>query len=102
MWVANKKVAAIGIRARRWISYHGLALNVSTDLQPYQYIVPCGIADKPVTSVLHLMQTSSASKSIKESKDKLNSIEPAELIDAYSQILINKFEQIFDLETTIA
>ena len=46
VWVDEAKVAAIGIRARRWVTYHGLALNVTTDLQPYSHIVPCGIADR--------------------------------------------------------
>lgn len=55
VWVNGKKVAAIGVRATRWVTYHGLAINVTTDLTPFQNIVPCGIADKGVCSVLDLL-----------------------------------------------
>jgi lipoyl(octanoyl) transferase len=46
----DAKIAAIGVHLSRWVSTHGWALNVSTDLQYFQYIVPCGLA-KPVTSM---------------------------------------------------
>ena len=46
-----EKIAAIGIRCSRWVSMHGLALNVNTDLKYFSYIVPCGIKDKGVTSM---------------------------------------------------
>jgi lipoyl(octanoyl) transferase len=48
VWLQGQKVAAIGVGGRRWISQHGLALNVSCDLAGFQAIVPCGIADRPV------------------------------------------------------
>jgi lipoyl(octanoyl) transferase len=48
VWCEGRKVAAIGVGARRWISQHGLALNVDCALQGYGAIVPCGIADRPV------------------------------------------------------
>lgn len=51
MWTSSGKIAATGIRATRWISYHGIALNVCPDLSPFSAIVPCGIDDRPVTSV---------------------------------------------------
>jgi lipoyl(octanoyl) transferase len=40
------KIAAIGVRVRRWVTYHGVALNVAPDLSHFQGIVPCGIAEK--------------------------------------------------------
>lgn len=51
VWLEDKKIAAIGIKVRRWISMHGFALNVCPDLSGFQQIVPCGIADKPVGSL---------------------------------------------------
>jgi lipoyl(octanoyl) transferase len=53
VWTEQGKVAAIGVHLSRWVSTHGWALNVSTDLQYFQYIVPCGLA-KPVTSMAAL------------------------------------------------
>jgi len=51
IWVNNKKIAAIGIRVKKWIAYHGFALNVSNDLSKYDAIVPCGIKNKGITSL---------------------------------------------------
>ena len=48
VWVEGRKVAAIGVGARRWISQHGLALNVNCSLQGFGAIVPCGLSDRPV------------------------------------------------------
>ena len=55
IWVGKKnnsmKIAAIGIRVKKWIAYHGFSLNVSNDLTNYKKIIPCGIKDKGVTSL---------------------------------------------------
>ncbi|MEL6768979.1 MAG: lipoyl(octanoyl) transferase LipB [Pseudomonadota bacterium] len=52
--VAEEKIAAIGVQLRRWVSFHGLALNVEPDLEHFDGIVPCGIADHGVTSLVDL------------------------------------------------
>lgn len=55
VWVGDEKVAAIGVAFRRWISYHGFALNVDPDMTFFRGIVPCGIADRGVTSLARLL-----------------------------------------------
>jgi lipoyl(octanoyl) transferase len=64
VWVAapggrENKIAAIGVRVRHWVTFHGVALNVDPDLEHYRGIVPCGIADHGVTSLADLGLTAS-------------------------------------------
>ena len=54
VWVDGRKIAAIGVRCRRWVAYHGMALNLAPDLRFFEGIVPCGMEDRPVTSLAAL------------------------------------------------
>lgn len=51
VWTQGRKIASIGIHVRQWVTWHGFALNVTTDLSAFDLIVPCGIADVVMTSV---------------------------------------------------
>ncbi len=51
VWVGNEKIAAIGCAIKKWVTMHGFALNVNTQLEHFRYITPCGITDKGVTSL---------------------------------------------------
>jgi lipoyl(octanoyl) transferase len=51
VWTAGRKIASIGIHVKQWVTFHGFALNVSTDLSPFDLIVPCGIRNVVMTSV---------------------------------------------------
>ncbi len=79
VWVNGAKVCAMGINTKKWVTMHGFALNVNSDLSYFQKIIPCGITDKPVTSIEKLF-----GKSISRVD-----VEP---------ILIKKFSEIFDAE----
>lgn len=78
-WVGQEKLAAIGVRISRWITSHGFALNVNTDLSHFQLIVPCGISDRGVTSMQRLLGQS------------------IPLMDV-EQAVIRAFAEVFDLE----
>ena len=89
VWTSRGKIAATGIRASRWVSYHGIALNVCPDLTPFEAIVPCGIPDRPVTSVTqHLTQTEGSGIG-------LSCAAEGKLLDEYSAALVQALEHHF-------
>ena len=55
VWVEDEKIAALGVRISRWVTMHGFALNVNTDLAYYDSIIPCGIFDYGITSMKHIL-----------------------------------------------
>jgi lipoyl(octanoyl) transferase len=56
VWVEDEKIAALGVRISRWITMHGFALNVNTDLSFYEGIIPCGIIDYGITSMAKILK----------------------------------------------
>lgn len=68
VWIENRKIAAIGVKISRWITMHGFAFNINTDLNYFSGIVPCGIKDKDVTS---LSKELNASVLIADVKNKI-------------------------------
>lgn len=79
VWVGQEKVCAMGIRCSRWVTMHGFALNVNTDLSYFQHIVPCGIKDKAVTSI-----SKCVGKQVNE--------------DEVKEIIIQHFADVFDVK----
>lgn len=57
VWTTSGKIAAIGIKVSRGVAFHGFSLNVNTGLGYYRHIIPCGIEDRPVTSMTALLQS---------------------------------------------
>ena len=78
VWVGNEKICAIGIKISRWITMHGLAFNVNTDLDYFGNIIPCGIFHKGVTSMKKIIGTETN-------------------INEVTQKLLHNFIQVFNL-----
>lgn len=79
VWVNDEKICAMGLRCSRWVTMHGFALNVNTDLSYFDHIIPCGIEGKNVTSLEKILG---------------EKIDPEEV----KNILIQKFSEIFDID----
>jgi lipoyl(octanoyl) transferase len=76
-WVGNDKLAAIGVRIARWVTSHGFAFNANTSLAHFDFIVPCGITDKGVTSLEKLIGRPVSMAEVEESA-----------IDAFRQVFV--------------
>lgn len=103
VWVDGRKVAAIGVRATRWVSYHGLALNVTADLGPFADIVPCGISDRAVTSVAELLADQAALEDTYVGRQTaLEALQAPEeqrqLLEEYRYGLVAAAAEVFGLE----
>ena len=81
VWVGERKICAMGIRCSRWVTMHGFAFNVNTDLSYFDHIVPCGISDKEVTSLEELRG------------EKIN-------VETVKEHLLRHFEDIFEVEVS--
>jgi lipoyl(octanoyl) transferase len=51
LWIGEKKIASIGVQLKKWVSFHGMAININNDLGIFEHIVPCGLKDVVITSV---------------------------------------------------
>ncbi|HBL10254.1 MAG TPA: lipoyl(octanoyl) transferase [Cyanobacteria bacterium UBA11162] len=78
VWLEGRKVAAIGIKVKRWIAMHGFSLNVCPDLKGFESIVPCGISDKPVSSLAEFI--------------------PSLTVEQVRQSVAEKFAEVFDVQ----
>jgi lipoyl(octanoyl) transferase len=81
VWVAQRKIGSIGLHVSRGVTTHGLAINVNNDLQPFEWIVPCGIEGVAMTSL---------ARELGVEQD----------FDTFAQILVEKYARIFDRVST--
>ncbi len=86
VWVKDKKIASIGIGVKNWISYHGLSLNVNTDLSYFDLIRPCGL-DVKITSMEEILKERQNVDNVKERiLENLKFLFSKELVSSYSDI----------------
>jgi lipoyl(octanoyl) transferase len=81
VWVEKRKICAIGVKVTRWVTMHGFALNISTDLNYFNHIIPCGISNYGVTSIF---------------EERGNIVDQKDVITS----LCHYFDTLFDVEIT--
>jgi len=92
VWVGDKKIASIGLAVKKWISYHGVALNVSPDMSFFNWITPCGLNDIKMVSMQGLLKNTVSISRVK--KALLNSI--AEIFKlSLSPIKLDEVQKIY-------
>jgi lipoyl(octanoyl) transferase len=89
VWLEGKKIAAIGIKVRRWITMHGFAINVCPDMSGFKQIVPCGIADKPVGSLQEFVPEVTVNQVRIDVAQAFASVFQIEFIDVASTVSTN-------------
>lgn len=99
-WVAGAKLAAVGVRASRWVTYHGVALNVNPDLSGFSAIVPCGIADRPVGSIASVATAAAGVERMPAglAGDEGGDAATTPLVGATADALLASFESVFGVE----
>lgn len=96
VWVGDDKLAAIGIRISRWVTMHGFAFNVTTDLDYFSLIVPCGIADHGVTSLEKLLGKHVALEAVAESVVRhFGEVFGREMLNIQQQLMISNSPTIY-------
>ena len=88
VWTAGRKLASIGVHARDWVTWHGFALNVSTDLAYFDLMVPCGIADVQMTTVERELPAGGSAA--------------GSLAERVRELTVTSFGAVFDLEAQSA
>jgi len=95
VWIGDRKIAAIGIKVSRWITMHGFAFNVNTDLNLFNGIIPCGIQDKSVTS---LSKELNKAISIPEVKERI--LNNFSHVFNYNKVIIKQREEVLQTSFT--
>jgi len=81
VWVSDSKIGSIGIGIKKWVVYHGMAININTDLRPFSFIRPCGIKGVKITSLEKLLggrlDIEDAKRKLRESFEEVPSLAEA-------------------------